>query len=68
MVNSDLTIRVSFEQAGCIHFSEKIQTHGHHYQLANTFSQNFKGDIVKFGDLEFVVSEETISQATKITL
>lgn len=68
MVNSDLVVRATFEQVGCVQFCEKIQTHGHHAQLANMFAQGFKDEKVKLGDFEFVVTEETISQATGIPL
>lgn len=68
MVNSDPAIRVEFERTRCISFCEKVQTHAHHFQLASMFSLNFKGDKVKIGDLEFIVSEGTISQATEIHL
>lgn len=68
MVNSNLAIRVSFERTWCLSISGKVQTHAHHFQLASMFAMNFKDDKVKIGNLEFRVSEETISKATKIPL
>lgn len=68
MVNVDLSIRVAFKQTDCIEFCEKVQTHGYYFHLSSLFSLSLKGNEVKVGDLEFTISKETISQATRISL
>lgn len=68
MINASLTIQATFEQIGCIVFYEKIQIYGYHFQLASIFSLTCKGNQVKIGNLDFIVSEELISQATGIPL
>jgi hypothetical protein len=41
LVNSDPAYKMSFEQAGCIRFCEKIQ--GYNVQLTKEFSMKFNG-------------------------
>lgn len=66
MVNYDSTIRATFEKTWSISFCEKVQTHAHDFQPTSIFSLKFEADKVRIGDLELVVSKETISQATKL--
>jgi hypothetical protein len=64
LINSDPTIRASFEQARCVRFCEKLQ--GYNMQVTKEFSLNFNGVDTKIGDLQFQVTEESISTATEI--
>jgi hypothetical protein len=66
LVNADPMIRVSFEQAGCIRFCEKIQ--GYNAQLTKHFTLNFTGVSTTIAGITFQVSEETISAATEIPM
>jgi hypothetical protein len=66
LVNTDPMIRVSFEQAGCIRFCEKVQ--GYNVQLTKQFSLNFTGVSATIAGITFQVSEETISAATEIPM
>jgi hypothetical protein len=66
LINADLTIRVSFEQDGCICFCEKIQ--GYNVQLTKQFSLNFTGVSATIAGITFQVTEETISVATEIPM
>jgi hypothetical protein len=66
LVNSDPAFRVSFEQAGCIRFCEKIQ--GYNLQLTKEFSLNYNGVQTTIVEVIFPVSEETIVVATKIPI
>lgn len=64
MVNSSPAIRVTFENAGCIPFCQMIQNMGYHTQLASLFALNFKNGRVKLGDVEIVITEKLIADAT----
>jgi hypothetical protein len=64
LVNADPTIRVSFEQVGCIKFSEKLQ--GYNMQVEKEFALSFDGIRAKVGNLQLQVSEDTIVVATQI--
>jgi hypothetical protein len=66
LVNADPMIRVSFEQARCIRFCEKVQ--GYNAQLTMQFSFNFNGVSATIAGITFQVSEETISVATEIPM
>jgi hypothetical protein len=50
LVNTDPTIRESFEQVGCIRFCVKIQ--GYNIQVAREFAENFDGAKDKVGNLQ----------------
>jgi hypothetical protein len=63
-VNADPTIRVSFEQVGCIRFCEKLQ--GYNMQVEKEFSLSFNGIEAKVGNMQFQVFEDTIVVATEI--
>jgi hypothetical protein len=65
-VNFDPTFRVSFEQAGCMRFCEKIQ--GYNVQVTKEFSLNFNGVQSRIVDFTFQVSEETVVVATEIPM
>jgi hypothetical protein len=66
LVNSDPAFRVSFEQAGCIRFCEKIQ--GYNQQLTKDFSLNYNGVQTIVVGVIFPVSEESIAVATEIPI
>jgi hypothetical protein len=66
LVNSDPAYRVSFEQAGCMRFCERIQ--GYNVQLTKEFTLNFNGVNTIIAGVTFPVSEETISAATEIPI
>lgn len=66
LIKSDTSIKVSFEQVGCIRFCKKIQ--GHNAQLTKEFSLSFSGLEVKVGGLTYLVPDVTISASTKIPL
>jgi hypothetical protein len=66
LVNADPTIKVSFEQDGCMSFYEKVQ--GYNVQLTKQFSLNFNGFSRTIARITFPVSEETISTATDIPM
>jgi ATP-dependent RNA circularization protein (DNA/RNA ligase family) len=51
LVNVDPTIRVSFEQVGCIIFCEKLQ--GYNMQVAKEFALRFNGIKDKVGNIQF---------------
>lgn len=65
-MNYNPTIRVAFENSGCVPFCEKIQEVGHHMQLGSMFSLNLKEGKVKLGNLELFISEKLIVDATTI--
>jgi hypothetical protein len=54
LVNSDPTYKVSFEQAICMRFCEKVQ--GYNVQLTKQFSLNFNGVITTIVGVTFLVS------------
>jgi hypothetical protein len=58
------TFRASFERVGCMIFCQKIQ--GFNQQVTKDFALHFDGTKTKVGDLEFVVTPQTISAATEI--
>jgi hypothetical protein len=64
LVNADPTIRVSFEQVGCIMFCEKIQ--GYNMQVTKDFAFIFNGIGDKVGNIQFHVSEDTITASKEI--
>ena len=64
LVNSDPAYKVSFEQAGCMRFCEKVQ--GYNVHLTKQFDLNFNGVNTTIVGVTFPVSEETISVATEI--
>jgi hypothetical protein len=64
LVNAIPTIRVSFEQVGCIRFCEKLQ--GYNMLMAKEFALRFNGIGAKVGNIQFHVSEDTIVVATEI--
>jgi ATP-dependent RNA circularization protein (DNA/RNA ligase family) len=51
LVNADPTIRVSFEQVGCIRFCEKLQ--GYNMQVEKEFSLRFNGIEAKWETCNF---------------
>jgi len=51
LVNFDPTIRVSFEQVGCMIFCEKIQ--GYNVKLTKDFSLDFNGVQTEIVDITF---------------
>jgi hypothetical protein len=59
-------IKDSFEQAGCMYFCERIQ--GYNAQLAEQFALNFISVSATIAGITFQVTEETMSDATKIPL
>lgn len=65
-INVDPTIRVAFEQVGCIRFCEKIQ--GYNAQLTKEFVMSFDGLEAKVGALTFPVIEVKIAIAMEIPL
>jgi hypothetical protein len=66
LVNEDLTIRLSFEQAKCIIFCEKAQRY--HAYLTKKFTLNFTSVSATIAGITFQVLEETISVAKKIPM
>jgi hypothetical protein len=62
LVNANPTIRVSFEQVGCIRFCEKIQ--GYNMQVAKEFALSFNGIEANVENMKFQVFEDTIDVAT----
>jgi hypothetical protein len=64
LVNSNPTFRVSFEQARCIRFCEKIQ--GYNAHVTKEFALNFNGIQTRVADITFQVSEDTMATTTKI--
>ena len=64
LFEDDLTFSASFEQVGCMSFCQRIQ--GFHQQVTKDFVLHFDGTKTKVGDLEFVVTPQTISTATGI--
>ena len=65
-INADPTIRVAFQQVGCMRFCETIQ--GYHLQLTKEFAKGFDGVKEKLGSLTFPISSQTISEPTEIPL
>jgi hypothetical protein len=65
-VNFDPTFRVSFEQAGCMRFCEKIQ--GYNVQVTKEFSLGFNGVQSRIVDFMYQVSEETMVVVTEIPI
>jgi hypothetical protein len=53
LVNSDLAFRVSFEQARCMRFCEKIQ--GYNVQIWKDFSLNFNSVQKRIVDVTLLV-------------
>jgi ATP-dependent RNA circularization protein (DNA/RNA ligase family) len=66
LVNAYPTIKMSFEQDGCMSFCEKVQ--GYNVQLTKQFDLNFKGVSTTIARIIFPVSEDTISTATEILM
>lgn len=66
MLESDPSFMESFQRASCLVFCQKLQ--GRHVEVSHHFSINYDGVKTRFGPLEFLVSEKTISEATKIPI
>jgi hypothetical protein len=66
LINENPTIRVSFEQAGCTCFCEKIK--GYNVKLVEQFALNFTGVSATIVGITFQVMEVTLSVATEIPL
>jgi hypothetical protein len=66
LINKDPAIRVSFEQAGCMRFCEKIK--GYNAKLTEHFTLNFTGVSATIAGITFRVTKETLSTTTKIPL
>jgi hypothetical protein len=64
LFEDDPTFRASFERVGCMSFCQRIQ--GFYQQVTKDFALHFDGTKTKVGDLEFVVTPQTISIATRI--
>lgn len=64
--NSSPVIRVDFENIGCISFCQKIQKVGHDVKLACLFALNFQDNRVKLGDLEILLFERFVTDATNL--
>jgi hypothetical protein len=64
LVNAYPTIKVSFEQVGCIRFCEKLQ--GYNMQVEQEFALFFYGIRDKVGNIQFQVSKDTIVVVTEI--
>jgi hypothetical protein len=64
LLDSEPLIREAFQRVGCINFFQKMQRG--HLEVAREFALNFDGTKTKVGILEFEVSENSISVATKI--
>ena len=64
LFDADPTFRASFERVGCMNICQKIQ--GFNQQVTKDFALHFDGVKTKLGDLEFVVTPQTISAATRI--
>ena len=62
LVNTDPTIKASFEQMTCIRFYEKLP--GYNRQVAKEFAKNFNGTKTKVGNLQLQVFEDSIVAAT----
>jgi hypothetical protein len=62
LFEADPTFRLSFERVGCMNFCQKIQ--GFNQQVTKYFALHFDGVKTKVGNLEFVVTPQTISVAT----
>jgi len=57
---------MAFENTGCIPFCQKIQKVGHNAKLASLFSLKFQDSRVKLGDLEIILTEKFIADATNL--
>ena len=65
LVNANPIIRVSFEKVVCIRFCEKLQ--GYNMQVEKDFSLRFNGIGDKVGNIQFHVSEDTITASKEIS-
>jgi hypothetical protein len=64
LINEDPTISASYEQAGCMHFCERIQ--GYNVKLVEQFTVNFTGVSTTIVGITFQVTKETLSAVAKI--
>ena len=64
LFEDDPTFKASFERVGCMSFCQRIK--GLHQQVTKDFVLLFDGIKTKVGDLEFAVTPQTISAATRI--
>ena len=64
ILNEDPSFMDAFRNVGCLQFCQKIR--GFHAHISKYFVTNFIGIASKVGILNFTVSPDTISQATKI--
>jgi len=62
LMNYDPMFRVSFEQAQCIRFCEKI--HGYNAQVKKAFSLNFNGVQKRVDEITIQVSEDIVAAST----
>jgi hypothetical protein len=58
--------REMFRRVGCLSFCQKMQRG--HSEVEKQFALNFDGKKTKVGDLEFEVTEASISVATRIPI
>lgn len=68
LLNSSPAIRVAFENTGCILFCQKIQKIVHNDRPSSMFSLNFQDGRVKIGDLEIVLAEKFVVDATNLPI
>jgi hypothetical protein len=66
LINANPIIRVSFEQARCIHLCEKIQ--GYNAQITKQFVLNFTGVSATIVGINFQVTKEAMSATMEIPL
>ena len=55
-----------FHNVGCLGFYEQIHQVGYHAKLTNLFATNLIGYKIKIAEVEFIISSETITIATRI--
>jgi hypothetical protein len=63
LINSEPFFKEAFQRVGCLIFCEKMKRG--HPEVAKQFALNFSGTKTKVGALEFEVSEQSISIATR---
>jgi hypothetical protein len=66
LFDTDPMAREIFQRAGCLSFCQNMQRG--HPEVAKLFALNFDGKKTRVGDLEFEVTETSISTATGIPI
>lgn len=52
LINFSQTVRVAYENVGCIPFCQKVEKMGHNTRLDSLFAMNFHDNIVKLRNVE----------------